>query len=48
MKNFHKYLSVGNFEKAWGFHINSVGFAKTNPNQDNSINPDCSYPSVTD
>lgn len=34
MKNFHKYLSVGDFEKAWGFYINSVGFAKINPNQD--------------
>lgn len=34
MKNFHKYLTVGDFEKAWGFHINSVGFAKIIPNQD--------------
>ena len=34
MKNFHKYLSVGDFEKAWGFYINSVGFAKINANQD--------------
>jgi AraC-like DNA-binding protein len=34
MKNFHKYLTVGDFEKAWGFHINCVGFAKINPNQD--------------
>lgn len=40
MKNFHKYLSVGVLEKAWGFHINSVGYVKTNPNQDYPNNND--------
>lgn len=34
MKNFNKYLSVGDFEKTWGFYVNGVGFAKTGPNQD--------------
>jgi len=33
MRNFHKYLSVGDFEKAWGFYVNSVGFVKKSPNQ---------------
>ena len=40
MKNFHKSLSVGVIEKAWGFHINSVGYAKINPNEDYSNNND--------
>src|ERR1035437_8332475 len=34
MKNFHKYLPVGDFEKAWGFHVNSVGFSKIGAYQD--------------
>ena len=41
MKNFHKYLSIGDFEKAWGFHINSVGFAKIDPYQDYYNNNEC-------
>lgn len=33
MNNYHKYLSVTNFEEKWGFYITTVGYSKTNPNE---------------
>ncbi|MES2456150.1 MAG: AraC family transcriptional regulator [Bacteroidota bacterium] len=33
MENYHKYLNIGEFEKKWGFYINTVGSAKVAPNK---------------
>ncbi|MES2826937.1 MAG: AraC family transcriptional regulator [Bacteroidota bacterium] len=33
MENYHKYLNIGEFEKQWGFYINTVGSAKVAPNK---------------
>lgn len=33
MKNYQKYLNISEFEKNWGFYINTVGSAKVEPNK---------------
>lgn len=32
MDNFYKYLNISQHERDWGFHINTVGYSKTNRN----------------
>ncbi|TDQ06626.1 AraC family transcriptional regulator [Pedobacter metabolipauper] len=33
MENYHKYLNISDFEKNWGFYVNTVGSAKVGPNK---------------
>ena len=33
MENYHKYLSIGESEKQWGFYVNTVGATKVPPNK---------------
>lgn len=43
MENYHKYLNITEFEKSWGFYVNTVGAAKVGPNKnypDNRHHPD--------
>jgi AraC-like DNA-binding protein len=42
MKNYHKYLNITEFEKSWGFYVNTVGCAKVAPNKkypNNQLHP---------
>lgn len=44
MKNYHKYLTVTNIEKKWGFYITTVGYTQINPKE--SYPPPKGHPST--
>jgi len=42
MENYRKYLNISEFEKNWGFYVNTVGSAKVGPNKhypNNRVHP---------